>query len=241
MTRQYKITPGLISRVLLSIVLLLLLANLFCVFASTYFDFSFHTMDQFYFNTEGNLPTLFSFALLVTSSVILWIIGEMATEIQRRKHMYWKIISVIFLFIALDELISIHETFSDNMRAMLGGSGRDYLYFAWVIPYTIVFAVILILLLRFFISLPTQTKSLFTISACTYLIGAVGLEMIAGNYVYDGGAGAKQTLPYMLMVTIEELLEMIGLVIFINALVRYYVANHPDKSVVFTFKLDDQK
>lgn len=84
MTRQYKITPGLISRGLLSFVLLLLLANLFCVFGSTYFGFSFHTMDQFYFNTEGNLPTLFSFALLVTSSVFLWIIGEMATEIERR-------------------------------------------------------------------------------------------------------------------------------------------------------------
>lgn len=127
------------------------------------------------------------------------------------------------------------------MRSMLGGFGRDYLYFAWVIPYAILFAVILILLLRFFISLPAQTKSFFAISACTYLMGAVGLEMIAGNYVYDSGARAKQTLPYMLMVTIEELLEMIGLIIFIKALARYYIANHPDKSVVVTFKLDDQK
>ena len=241
MSRHYKITPRLISGFLLAIVLFLLLANLFCVFAATYFGFFFHTMDQFYFNTEGNLPTLFSFVLLLICSVFLWIISEMPAAFEKKKHVYWKALSLIFLFIAVDELISIHETFTDDARSVLDNSASGYLYFAWVVPYAIVFTIVFLLLLRFFLGLPPRTRILFAIAAFTYVMGAIGFEMVAGNFVFHEGKAAKSSLPYMLMVTVEELLEMIGLIIFINALVKYYIGNVADKSLVVTLHFSDQK
>lgn len=239
MIKHYKVTPRSISRILLTIVLLLLLANLVCIFGNRYFGFSFHTMDQFYFNTEGNLPTVYSFLLLCLCSVMLWIVSGMPGEGEKKKRIYWRMLSALFLFLAVDELISIHETFSDNAEAAFDAAGKGYLYFAWVVPYVLIFGVLFILLLRFFIGLPRQTKTLFAVAACTYLMGAVGFEMIGGNYIFVQGEEAKQSLSYMLMVTIEELLEMIGLIVFIHALLEYYIAHHPDQSFIVELTFRD--
>ena len=241
MVKHYSIRPRTISNILLGIVFILLVLNLFCVVLNTYFGFSFHTMNQFYFNREGNLPTIFSSVILVLSSVLLYIISEMPQEMERKRHLYWKILSAIFLFIAADELISIHEALTDNTQSVLGASARGYLYFTWIIPYVIIFAIIAFLFLRFFLSLPRMTKLYFSIAAFTFLTGAVGLEMVGGKYIFDAGGKGKEDLLYLLLVTVEELLEMIGVIIFINALVRYYLENVVNKSVLVSFDIASNK
>jgi hypothetical protein len=61
-----------------------------------------------------------------------------------------------------------------------------------------------------------------------FVAGAVGMEMVGGRYVFYNG---KEELQYALMVTLEELLEMTGIIIFIYALASYIIKNVSDKSI----------
>jgi hypothetical protein len=55
-------------------------------------------------------------------------------------------------------------------------------------------------------------------SAVLYLSGALGLEMLAGVYVSQFGV---ESLYYRSLANLEELLEILGLVLFLSALLRF--------------------
>ena len=57
----------------------------------------------------------------------------------------------------------------------------------------------------------------------TYVAGALGCEFLGGRYFELHG---RDNMPYALLVTCEEGLEMAGIVIFIGALLAYMSAAH---------------
>ena len=59
---------------------------------------------------------------------------------------------------------------------------------------------------------------MFIFSGAMYVIGALGFEMLEGLQAYVNG---KQNIIYTLIYTIEELLEMLAIVLFIYALLSY--------------------
>ena len=59
---------------------------------------------------------------------------------------------------------------------------------------------------------------LFIASGMIYVIGAMGLEILGG--IQDVLHGSN-TLVYLLLCTIEEILEMLGIAIFIYTLLSY--------------------
>jgi uncharacterized membrane protein len=61
---------------------------------------------------------------------------------------------------------------------------------------------------------------LFFLSAGLFLAGTLGLEMAGGRYVEMHGNG---TFTYALIATVEETLELIGLVVFLYALMALTV------------------
>lgn len=102
------------------------------------------------------------------------------------------------------------------VREALGTSG--FLYYAWVIPFGLITLVIGAIYLRFLIRLDKTTRYLFIFSGMIYVTGAIGMEIFEGKINEQGG---YMNFSYVLLVTVEESLEMLGLSIYIYAAVNY--------------------
>jgi hypothetical protein len=122
--------------------------------------------------------------------------------------------------LSIDETIQFHEHLSHPIRTLVGTSG--ILYFAWVIPGFIFVLILGLFLLKFIKSLPRNTRILFIISGFIYLMGAIGMELV-GGYIYN--SSGYENITYAMVTNLEESLEMIGILIFIYALMRYIETN----------------
>ena len=169
----------------------------------------------FHLDHEQNLPTMYSVAALLFSALLLFVISY----VKRNGEYFhnWIFLAAIFLFLALDEFSSIHEEFAPIVRVALDTSG--FFYQAWIIPYAIGAFAILLLYIKFLINLPTKFSVLFCLSGFLFILGAIGFEAL-GAYRYEQAGGSYNAL-YQIFSMSEELLEMIGIGLFIYTLLSY--------------------
>jgi hypothetical protein len=114
-------------------------------------------------------------------------------------------------------MLTLHEQIISPLRGLLGTGG--FFYYAWIIPAIVFLILFLIVYTKFLISLPTHIRIKFITAGLIYVIGAVGLEAIGGKIFTSYGAN---TLFYSLLTTVEEVLEIIGILLFIYVLLQYY-------------------
>ncbi len=172
-------------------------------------------VDNFNVNNEKSFPTMYSVYTLQICSILLASIAYLTKLNQGKFVRHWQVLSLIFLYLSFDEALSFHERATDPLRSMLGTTG--FLRFAWVIPAFILVIIFLISYLSFLIALPKKIRNLFLISGSIFLTGALIMEMVGGKVLTVFSSGIE----YTLVVTCEEFLEMLGIVIFIYALLSY--------------------
>lgn len=169
-------------------------------------------MRQFDVNQELNIATWFTSILFFIASNIQWNIANKSDKTKK----YWRVLSVIFLFLSMDEVASLHEDLSTYFGFAIKASG--YFYYSWVIiaiPLTITLGIWLVPFLQ---RLPSNVLKIFVTSAILFVSGAIGFEMIAGNMAETGG---MENLNFNLLATAEEFLEMLGIILFIYGLQKY--------------------
>jgi hypothetical protein len=172
----------------------------------------------FYLSAEDNVPTLYSSALMWTIAAIALAIAGACREQKIGGTLAWMGIVVLFVFLGIDESASLHERMSDPLREAIGGGG--ILYFAYILPYGIAILLLTAVYAPFVLKLPSRTRVLFFTSAILYVIGALGMEAIGGSH-YE--TMEVRDAAYIWMITIEELLEIAGLSLFICAELTYIV------------------
>ena len=99
-----------------------------------------------------------------------------------------------------------------------GARSYGVLYDAWVIAGMAIVVVLGLYFRKFLRDLPTAARRAFLIAAALYLGGALGVELVAGRHVEQHG---RDNWIYVVLVAIEETLEMLGVVVFIRALLKY--------------------
>jgi hypothetical protein len=213
---------GTWMRWLVAAALVLLAAHLVVVW-SYLGDWRLPIRDKFYFDAENNVPTVFSgFVLLLCAIVLGWI----ATVVRARAlpdPRHWAALGLIFALLAFDELASIHELLINPLRNAMDLPG--FLRFPWVIAGVIFVALVGLAYLRFLARLPASTRWLFVLAGFLYVGGAVGMEMV-GGYVFETfqenrAEGDKNMVPYMIVMTLEESLEIGGALLFLHACLRH--------------------
>ena len=168
------------------------------------------------FDLENNIPTFYSIVTLFLCFIVLLFISYVHKKAGLSYYL-WIGLGLCFLFISFDECIEIHERIAVFLRNKFALTG--ILYYAWVIPYGIVllgFSVIYYF--KFLLKLPKKTQRLFLLSGLIYVGGAVGFELLAG--VFHNPLNEMNNAIFILY-TLEELLEMIGIALFIYALLLY--------------------
>jgi len=173
-------------------------------------------LEFFDFDIEGNIPTLYSAVVVLLCSGLLALIARLNWNRPGGKRYYWLGLAMLFFFLGLDEGTAIHEELSDFLEEYMVAEGA--LYFLWVIPYGIATVVLALLYFRFVWQLPKATRARFIAAGLLFLGGALGFEMLsaiaADRYDYD-------SISYTVLYSIEEMLEMLGIVLFLYALLSH--------------------
>lgn len=166
---------------------------------------------------EGNIPALFSTFLFFVDSALLFAIAKKGSPRRdRSSSSTWWLLAALFLFLGIDENVSIHEAFVSIVRNRfhLGG----LFYFAWVIPYGLATLILALFLIPWFCKLERSTRGWFGAAASIFVSGAIGMEMLGGRHLES--VGKQKDLTYYLFATVEESLEMTGLIVFAYALLK---------------------
>jgi hypothetical protein len=213
--------PKKVVTVLGAIVIFLILANMVGI-VSKYF-FGSHRIGLFDIDREGNIPTLYSAVTELLCAGLLAIIATARKRQEKRDYLYWAGLAIIFLFLAIDDGVALHENIIRPLRTALHTSG--VLYFAWVIPYGIFVIILALIYLRFLFSLPVRTRYMIILAGLIYVGGAAGFEMIGGKWTELHG---QENVAYELITTCEQSLQMAGILVFVYALMSYIASELND-------------
>ena len=225
------VSSSAIVRILVAVIVFLAIASTAAAFVRAYTGrtSAYGFVPKFDVNRENNIPTYFSSFLLLLSAGLLAIVTISKRKDRARYSTHWFILMLIFLFLSIDETASLHELLVKPVKSALHLS--DIWLNAWVIAGVAFVVVFVIFYYRFFLHLPSRTKTHLVIAALFLVGGAIGVEFVGGAYV---GIHGGWTFAYGIMTVIEESFEMIGVLFFIVAILDYIRLDKLD--VVFSFK-----
>ncbi len=198
-----------IKRVLLVIWGLLVLAGLLAEGWRFVLDERTPLSRFFSLSCEQNAPTWYSSSLLLCCALQL---GLIATRKQQAKAAFtvrWWVLAAAFLYISMDETVSLHESASTWFD--FGG----FLYYGWVIPASVIVAIMGVSYLPFLAHLPHRTRWQFVLAGAIYVGGAIGVEFPLG---YWTDLTNSKNLIYGLIDLVQESMEILGITLFLCAL-----------------------
>lgn len=174
----------------------------------------------FNMDLEQSLPTYVSAINLFIASALLALVTKFKRRNNDRYWMHWGFLSFGFLFLSIDESISLHELVVGSVVFELFNL-EEQGHFGSSILIVSSAAISGLLFLNFILHLPGKTRTRFIVSGIIFVMGAAGMEALGGYIVSDG----YQKVAYNLVVIIEESMEMTGVLLFIRALLYYIKEN----------------
>jgi len=195
-------------------IIALILILIHIIILAIYFDIAnpdkFDFVPMFDLDMEDNLPTLFSTLLMFISAFLFYGLSKISIKEKKTDRPFWLGLSLIFTFLAFDENLQIHESIGDLTEQFIHTSG--YLYYPWVISYSILVLILGLFYIRFFWRMEKTISRYFITSAIIFLSGAIGFELLGAH---EASVHSDDTLLYCIYYTIEESLEMFGVIYLI--------------------------
>jgi hypothetical protein len=179
-------------------------------------------------DTEASLPTWFSSGLMLVCALALLAIAVQVRRDRLFQALPWFILAGFFFVLSLDEIATIHEWLSAVLSARMDNTGL--FYFAWTLPALVVCLAGLACFVPFILGFSGLDRTLLIGSAVVFLSGAVGMEMLGGAEAELNGVTG---LRYRMLMTVEESLELAGLLIFLLFLLRRLRASHNRTMICF--------
>ena len=229
------LTPRSVRNLLLAITAGFLVAH--CVVQVGIYGFGAekHWLDSLNMDRELNLPTLFSSSLLLISALLMQRLGHNSNPDAADD---WRLLSKIFIFLALDEALQIHEILIiPGLRHQV----HPALASTWVVPYAALALIMLWKFRSFLGSIPRATATGLLRSGAVYVGGAIGMEMI-GSFAVRSSLIRLHSPWYGAITGLEEALELIGIILLIDALMRALLAQQDrvDITLRLTAAQDEQ-
>ena len=167
--------------------------------------------ELFSLSYEANVPTWYASSLLLVAALLLGQIAGRVAEVGGAHRRRWAALAGIFAYLSLDEAIEIHE----YLVYLVSFETSGVLLFAWVIPATLLLAVLGAFYLPFLRDLPVASRRRFVVAGVIYVGGALLMELPLGWWVDHHG---DDNLTYGVLDWVEETLELVGATLFIRAL-----------------------
>jgi hypothetical protein len=219
----FSISPGRLCQVLaIATVCLTVLGSAVQVFKySLGHDYLLGLRPLFDLSSDISVPSWYASVTLLLCALLLAIIFKAKRRDKDRFALHWGVISLIFLYLSIDEAARVHETIGATLRLKFTGSTHGLLHYTWVIYGAAFVVVVAAFYIEFLAHLPAKTRQLFILAGFIYVSGALGMDMVNGRYADFHGS---QNLTYQAMTVVEEFLEMTGIIIFVYAIMSYMVS-----------------
>ncbi|XBH22180.1 hypothetical protein V5R04_02835 [Jonesiaceae bacterium BS-20] len=159
----------------------------------------------FNMDEEASLPTWFSQIVLLAAAITAFVIGHVRRSQSLKDVVHWYVISVLLLYMSIDEGSSIHEGASGILDGLFDFEST-WLTYSWVLAGLLAALVVVLAFFKFWLRLPPKTRWFLFAAAVIFMLGAVGFEAI-GSYVLNNSAEGAEL---RLIVVCEEVLELTG-------------------------------
>lgn len=168
----------------------------------------------FNLDREINIPTWFTAGLWLISAILATVFAVSAPTRRRS----WWLFAGVCMFMSIDESISLHERLNPA-GAVLAQRFDIGLRYAWVIPGTIIALVLVLLLARLVLSLPSGGRTGVLTAGVVFISGAVVGEIL-GDLSLRGTPllEVPNSPTYITFNAIEETLEMAGVALCVASL-----------------------
>lgn len=216
---SFSFTSKKVIRLLSIILLFLLLANLVANYLKWVkgYETALGIIPLFDFDAEFNIPSLFSFGLIGVNALLLAMISK-HSAVEQKERKFWRILSYIFIILALDEMVSMHERVGLMLHSKLPQAFVLSDSRFWILPMSILLLLFTLYFYRFFFRLPTNKRLQFLLAGSIYVAGAIVVEIFGDIYMWYHD---KADFFYGLLASLEELLEMIGMIFFLKVLLQH--------------------
>ena len=217
---ELKVSPERVAFAMGAIAVLLLLMHALVMYAKLGLGHKrlLGLVRMFDLFEEANLPTWYCSATLLGSALLLGLIGVVKLQQQDRFRWHWFGLALLFVLLSADETAMIHESVQWVLTRGMHHTQQGY-SITNVLYATVLVCVVLALTLHFLAALPRRTTVLFVASGAVFVGGGLVIDFV-GEVLRNEHAGAK-TVAYAVVTGIEELLEMLGVVVFVYALLDY--------------------
>ncbi len=184
-------------------------------------------IEVFYVGAERSIATWLAAALLGMAAVGAALLGERDAGESPRHAWAWRGLSLLLLLFSVDEVATIHERVGGKLESWFDFDGL--FRFAWVVPGIAVVIALACLFVPFLRRLPRSIARRLVIAGVVFVAGALGMEMVGGCIVTQHGTDAMhESALYALIEICEEALEMLGVLILLDALLRCLESQSPE-------------
>jgi hypothetical protein len=164
-------------------------------------------------NGESNVPAWYSSSTLLLCAGLAAVVGFHPRTIKAKGlALYWRTLALVLAAMSVDEVVQVHEATIVPLRAALGAGG--VFYYTWSLVGIALVVVFALMFRPFLAHLSARTRWLFILSGVLYISGALGMELVQGWH--DAAHGETGTTA--VITTVEEVLEMSGVIVLVYAL-----------------------
>jgi hypothetical protein len=200
--------------VLFLILTMLLAADLYMIYSEEILQVHHRFAWRFYFDRRLNFPFYFSITLLLI--VLFFVLRIIKQSRGQAAYRFWQVLAVVFMLFTCDESFNLHHKFKMKTFGTIASYDQASLsHYLWVIPYFVVFGLLMLWLWRESEHLPLPLTRKLSVAGVVFLLGAVVMEF-AGTYY---AVKTRQADIYILLIKATEgVLQMAGSIMFIQAL-----------------------
>ena len=216
-TGVLEASPRRVFRLMLATALLLAAVNLTLQAVHFFTPFKMTGLVRlFNLAREGNVPTWYQSSTLLLCAALAAVVAVRAWRDRAPFRVHWALTALFCLYLSADEAASIHEMSVRPLRAAFDTTGL--LYYPWIVIGGAVALAVAVASRRFLAALPARTRRTVVLAAVIFVAGALGVEALGGRYAELHG---RANFGYGAIATLEETLEMIGVLIAVRALLEY--------------------
>lgn len=166
------------------------------------FEFQYWHLAIFDLDEEESFGTWFSSGILALAAALLLHQARVLRDEGKAWRRWWQVLGIGFCVLSIDEVVGIHE----YVNTLLEGTPWTVIGFA-------IFVLVALVYLPFLWHHRWRTPLLFALAGMIYGGGAVGVEHFTDSEV--------NSLHYNMWTTLEEGMEMLGVILFIYAMLDH--------------------
>ena len=184
---------------------------------------------------EQSIPTYVSVIKLLLASILIFIIYSYERTNKNIDAGYWLFLSILFLYLSVDESAKVHEKFASVHRFLVRQELSSPILNSHLwLPFGGLFVLVVsIVLYSFLRKLPKDTRRYFLVAGSVFVLGAIGFEYLGALMLENGIAESRMDMVYLVCGLFEEGFEMYGVAIFNCALFREILISARTKSLIF--------